>query len=566
MSGNLLDSKTVTFRELLGNGKKYKVPVYQRDYSWKEEHWEELWLDIKALVNSADIHYLGSIVLQNGNREKKIYTIIDGQQRLATLSILILAAVKVIQKFIDDGIDVDANKQRKEIIINGFLGSKDAVSLTYASKLALNETNDNFYQTYLLQFRSSPKTPNDSNGLLFKAFVYFASKLADDEKISKNGESVAKFIESVVADKLIFIQITVDNELSAYTVFETLNARGMELSATDLLKNYLFSLVKSDEDIKHIKQQWHDIAEVVGIKKLPQFLRYYLNSRQTLVRKDRLFKELKLRVNQSSGVFELLAELGKYARIYAASDDEESELWIHDNDIKSLIQEIALYDSEQHKPLLMNAYLYFSEAEFIKVLRIVRAIVFRYTVISGKNTNSLEEAYNKSAVKLYKQEIKNASGIMNELRGVYIGDEDFKNAFSMIKFDTASSKIKKLVRYILFSLENQKHNKSYPTDSSDVTIEHILPENPSQEWVETFDQEKHDTCLYRLGNLTLLEEAKNRNNAANKPFSEKKNIYQTSQYGITSELLRYSEWTERQIRERQRRLAETAATIWKADY
>ena len=566
MSGNLLDSKTVTFRELLGNGKKYKVPVYQRDYSWKEEHWEELWLDIKSLINSSDIHYLGSIVLQNGNREKKIYTIIDGQQRLATLSILILAAVKVIQNFIDNEIDVEANTQRKEIIINGFLGSKDAVSLTYASKLALNETNDNFYQTYLLQFRSSPKTPNDSNKLLFRAFEYFASKLVANELISKNGETVAKFIESVVADKLIFIQITVDNELSAYTVFETLNARGMELSATDLLKNYLFSLVKSDEDIKHIKHQWHDIAEVVGIKRLPQFLRYYLNSMQPLVRKDRLFKELRLRVNKSSGVFELLTELGKYAKIYAATDDEESELWINNCEIKKLIQEIALYDSEQHKSLLMNAYLCFSTDEFIKVLRIVRAIIFRYTVTSGRNTNSLEEAYNKSAVKIYNQEVKNASALMSELRGVYLSDEEFKNAFSMIKFDTASSKIKKLVRYILFSLENQKYNKSYPTDSSDVTIEHILPENPSQEWLEIFDREKHEASLYRLGNLTLLEEAKNRNDAANKSFPEKRDIYQTSQYGITSELSHYSEWTERQIREHQRRFAETAVTVWKADY
>ena len=95
---NLLETKTVTFREIIGNGKKYVVPLYQRDYSWKEEQWEDLWLDIDNLKGKTDVHYMGSVVLKS--EENKTFTVIDGQQRFITLSIIILAALKNIQKFI----------------------------------------------------------------------------------------------------------------------------------------------------------------------------------------------------------------------------------------------------------------------------------------------------------------------------------------------------------------------------------------------------------------------------------------------------------------------------------
>ena len=122
---NLLETKTVTFREIIGNGKKYAVPLYQRDYSWKEEQWEDLWLDIDNLKDKTDIHYMGSIVLKS--EENKTFTVIDGQQRFITLSIIILAALKNIQNFIDKKINPENNIQRKEILMNTFLGSKHLI-------------------------------------------------------------------------------------------------------------------------------------------------------------------------------------------------------------------------------------------------------------------------------------------------------------------------------------------------------------------------------------------------------------------------------------------------------
>ncbi len=565
MANNILDTKTMTFSDIIGNGKRYSVPLYQRDYSWKEENWEELWLDILNLQEDKDVHYMGSVVLQNEG--DKSFRIIDGQQRIATISILILAALKIIQNFIDNHIDVDDNTERKSIIMNTFLGSKDAVSLTYNSKLMLNENNNGFYQTYLLQLNTPLNTGkfNDSEKLMIGAFKYYLYKLEVSDH-AKDGIGISKFVEKIVGDKLLFIQITVDDELSAYTVFETLNARGLELTSTDLLKNYLFSLVTSKTDLKNLNHQWVIISKTVGIKNLPQFLRYYLNSKQKLVRADRLFKEIKNQIKKQEQVFPLLNELERYADVYVALADAESDLWKGKPIIKGIIEEICLFNSQQHKSLLMGAYFRLDETEFLKVLRIIRSIVFRYTVISGFNTNNLEDTYNKVAILVSSGQIDNASAIFKELAEVYISDEEFKNNFATKAFETRNSKVKKVVRYIFASLENQQYQKSYPLIDVDATIEHILPENPSDEWLNSFEPNMLDSATYRIGNLTLLEDKLNKKEAENKSFEQKKEVYEKSQFNITTALGDYENWDFEKIRFRQQKLANIAVTVWKISY
>ncbi|MCX7727577.1 MAG: DUF262 domain-containing protein [Chitinispirillaceae bacterium] len=234
----LFDTKTLNLAEVLGNSKIYNVPRFQRSYSWKEANWEDLWLDILALKNNEEkVHYLGTIVLQS--MDNKVFTIIDGQQRLVTLSILILACIKLLDKLIAEGKEEKENRERKEIFTNQYIGFKDPKALTYQAKLTLNEIDKDLYNAYLIQL-SKPlnisKLP-ESNRLLINAFDYFLSRL--EELKFQKGEEIVDFIEEIICSRLFFIQIVVDDTISAYTVFETLNARGVELTTTDLLKNYL---------------------------------------------------------------------------------------------------------------------------------------------------------------------------------------------------------------------------------------------------------------------------------------------------------------------------------------
>jgi uncharacterized protein with ParB-like and HNH nuclease domain len=140
---NLLDARTTNFGELMGNGKIYHVPLFQRNYAWQEENWEDLWRDIVALAENANrSHYLGAIVLQNSSDSDKRFTLIDGQQRLATLSILAIAVIDHIHQLGANNIEPEANQARREILTRTYLGDRDPRSLRYSSKLFLNEKNN----------------------------------------------------------------------------------------------------------------------------------------------------------------------------------------------------------------------------------------------------------------------------------------------------------------------------------------------------------------------------------------------------------------------------------------
>ena len=130
-TGGLLDTKTVNLNEILGNGKVYRVPIFQRDYSWEQDNWEDLWNDIEIAAQSGKAHYMGSVVLQSGSG--KDYLIIDGQQRFTTLSILALAVIDAINQLKIAGNEPTENSERFDILMRQYIGHKDPSSLTYST-------------------------------------------------------------------------------------------------------------------------------------------------------------------------------------------------------------------------------------------------------------------------------------------------------------------------------------------------------------------------------------------------------------------------------------------------
>jgi len=558
---NLLDTNTVNLNDIFANGRRYKVPVYQRDYSWQDEHWDDLWDDIKTVRQLGGVHYMGAIVLQDHG--DKSYSVIDGQQRLATLSILALAVIKRIQDLIEAGKESVPNEERKNLLMTKFVGSKDTASLHYSSKLFLNENNDSFYQSYLLQLRDpiNRHRLSDSNKLLWRAFEYFYQKVKEFFGQNVSGEALADFIDNQVAERLMFIQIVVEDELNAYTVFETLNARGLELTTTDLLKNYLLALcATSDLDRDMAKEQWQRIIQLTDLDAFPQFLRYYWNSRHDSVRKEGLFKALRQHITSREQAFSLLNNLEKYAGVYVALENPNDELWGGIREVIKRVRELKLFNITQCYTLLMEAWFKLSQPEFERVLRICSVISFRYNVIGGLNPNVQEHAYNRAARKIYQGEITKAAQVMKELKDVYPSDEGFVNSFSTKTINTKSKK--KLARYILFSLENQLAGTHRDLEDDSATIEHILPENPSQQWTQNFSHEEQATYVCRIGNLTLLETSKNSTECRNLSYSEKLPIYKTSQYVMTNSI-DYPDWSPEQIRLRQGKLAKLATAVWR---
>ena len=175
---NILNTGTTSYLELIGNGKTYRVPPYQRDYAWTQQEWEDLWNDIVELRDEPDgRHYMGALVVQaHGDRE---FFVIDGQQRLATISLLALAVIGKLQRMADKGADEERNRERATELRNRFIGEKDPASLVESSRLRLNEVDDPYYQDYLVQLRPplNPRGLPRSNALLWNCYRYFAKQI-----------------------------------------------------------------------------------------------------------------------------------------------------------------------------------------------------------------------------------------------------------------------------------------------------------------------------------------------------------------------------------------------------
>ncbi|WP_017302858.1 DUF262 domain-containing protein [Spirulina subsalsa] len=561
---NLLDTRTTTFGELLGNGKIYQVPSFQRDYSWNQENWEDLWQDILGLHSNPDAsHYMGAVVLQNSRTSDKQFTIIDGQQRLATLSIIAIAVLEKIQNLVNREQQKDENQERQEILRRNYLSDKDPRSLRYSSKIILNENNNEFYQSNLINLRKplNPRALSKSNQLLWNAFDYFCDHLEELESIVQSGEKLAEFLTDTIAKRLLFIQINVEDEFNAYTVFETLNSRGTELSSTDLLKNYLFSLFEGPDDLQEAQRQWRRIINTVQMEKFPEFLRYYLSITQSRVRRERLFKIVRESVNNRQKAFDLLDELEDYSTLFLALSNSQDEFWRDTPQNQPYIRELELFRVKQAYPSLFVAYKQFSPSDFTRLLKLVCVLSFRYTVVSRLNPNELERLYNKVAIGINQGEIKTSKQVFDQVSSLYVSDEKFRQDFSLLSISTKGQK-KKLVRYILGKLEQDLSQIQVNEDS--FSLEHILPESPSNNWRENFTDSQMEEMVYRLGNLTLLEPHLNRQ-VGNEIYPTKREVYQQSVYKLT-QTIQAEEWTPHALTTRQRDLAKRAMQVWRSDF
>jgi uncharacterized protein with ParB-like and HNH nuclease domain len=556
-----------TFRQLLGNGLLYRVPPFQRDYSWTEEEWDDLWQDILGLFeeDGEQAHYMGYLVLQSSNNKQ--FDIIDGQQRLTTISILILAALAHLQHLVNKAIDPDKNQRRKDNLQNSYIGYVDPVSLIPRSKLELNRHNNRFYQTYLVPLEPIPvRGLNASEHQLRKAFNWFRDKIA--ARSQQSGEAVAIFVDTIV-DKLFFTAISVTDELNAFKVFETLNSRGVRLSATDLLKNYLFSVIASgnthETELKALEERWERIVDELGSESFPDFLRVYWNSCHKLVRKADLFKTIRRHVTTKEQSFALMRELDRSASIYAALRNPHESIWKPEE--RRSLEQLLMFNVRQPMPMLMSAHRQFAETQrqiFTQLLQAIAVISFRYNVICNLQTQDQEQVYNNVAYKIDAGALTSLRSILDELKSVYPEDAVFKAAFTDKELKTTNSRNKKVVRYILFQLEKQVSGQDFEFESPAYNLEHILPENPSEAWSH-IDEQNQDKFVYRLGNMTPLEKKPNRA-IGNQGYAEKIAIFQESCFKITSDIPKNSEsWTEKAITTRQTQLAKIATAIWKVN-
>jgi len=217
MSATNFKTENNTYRKLIGNGLTYRIPRFQRDYSWSEDEWEDLWADILGILQEGGepAHYMGYLVLQS--QDDKSFDVIDGQQRLTTLTLVVLAAMKNLQRLVNDKTQAEQNQRRIDQIRQTYIGYLDPVTLVSRTKLTLNRNNDSYFQTYLVPLGHLPQRGfRASEHSLRKAFEWFEKRVRDYAKRQggDEGMALASLVETM-SDKLFFTVISVTDELNS---------------------------------------------------------------------------------------------------------------------------------------------------------------------------------------------------------------------------------------------------------------------------------------------------------------------------------------------------------------
>ncbi len=558
-----ISSELQSVGEIIKTDYRYLVPAYQRNFSWTKDEVEQLWNDVNdSMEENRSEYFLGTIVVTE-ERDLKERIIIDGQQRLACLIMMFSVIRTIYQENKDD---------RALEVFADFLGVRDRKSRIVEPRLTLNALNEPVFQKLVIddpnpatkKFNDESKRGSGSNRLLCEAIDFISEAIKIRAGESTRYESYLLKLEDFIRDHVVIILVKVQNEADAYLVFETLNDRGLELSISDLLKNYIFG--KALSRLNLVKKQWDEMVLILGGQNETQFLRHYWLSKYGVVRERDLYKEIKNKFENQSAVLSLMEELREAADNYAATYSDDHNRWKGaPSETRKELATLQLLNVSQFRPMLLAAFATMESAETFKLVHVALVLSMRYSIIGSLGTGNIERAYSNAALAIRQKKADTAAKVFNQLKSIYSDDTKFENDFSLKEITKP-----KVSRYILAALTNS-HDKTKVSaivdDEKLVTLEHIMPKTRTQDWQKAAqDESEYFEYVNRLGNMTLIERDKNKG-AGGLSFDKKKSMaYSKSAIIITKKLCDYKDWTIADIKDRQKALAKSAVQVWSIKY
>lgn len=416
-----------TIRDILGMSRRLEVPTYQRSFAWTKSEMDELWEDLQGvLAGDEQSYFLGPMVFVR--RDGRTLEVVDGQQRLAALSVLFAV--------IRDGYRQGQYSRKVETIESAALiQQRDLRTEEAAPILTLNETDNRLFQQIVQGGKSQSDFESlardregpDSVRLLAQAYINYYERISERTQQFTDVDTLNDYAEALL-NKIAVIEIVTTHEEAAYTLFETLNDRGIDLSLSDLLKNYLFS--KAKMRLGEVHRQWTEIMATVGQGRMTQFIRHDWMSRNGKVRQPVLYRKLKDHIKTVDDVIDYVTRLRKAADVYVALGNPGSSVWrSYGPTSRELLRQVGVFGVVQCYPLLLSAKEARSRKGFEDVLHWIVVLTMRYNIIGGKGTGNLESAYAKASPICLNKSCR-ATDIKKVLLEIYPDDEEFRSTFT----------------------------------------------------------------------------------------------------------------------------------------
>ena len=551
-----MDARKGNIFEILNGNKQFIIPVYQRFYSWDIAQCKQLWNDIVEMQKKGKVgHFVGSIVNiaeQTMPTGVQKFMIIDGQQRMTTLTLLLLALRDYAKK---NPTDTTINAVR----INNMLLKNEYESGDERYKLLLTETD----RDILMRLVEEKPILEGTKSRLIDNYKFFVDRVANMEI------QPAEIYESI--GKLQIVNITLDRSIDdAQAIFESLNSTGKELSESDLIRNYMLMELEPSEQNYVYEHLWRPIEQLFDYETqgsvMDAFFRHYLTMKLTRIPKQgRIYEEFKLyHVNCEFGTIpELCQDLLEYAKYYTDIVYKKSS----DSELRMLYEDISTLKMEVSYPFLLKIHhdcseKMITEEDLKEILKLCISYILRRSICEiPTNSHNKTFATLKNSIRSndYLNSVK-AFFILQDSYKEFPDNDKFENAF--VNRDIYNMRIR---NYILSRLENFE-NKA-PIVIENFTIEHIMPQNKhlSSEWQGSLGdgwQNVQKKYLHTIGNLTLT--AYN-SEMSDKSFMEKMNMsggFKESALRLNKYVVLQNEWNEQCIQERAHDLAEKAKLIW----
>lgn len=549
------------FKKLFSANEKICVPFFQRPYSWGKTQYIQFVDDLKRVHDEKrESYFMGSLFFIEKGKGKTAL-IIDGQQRITSATIFVCVIRDILFASADD---------RVSLIETDYLQKTDLKTREPYYKLTLGDINLDFFKKWI-QIKDKPENKiqklksesmNDSDKLIYDCYKEYHKIICGWIKELDHKKQISFLIDilETLTEKFQSLTITITDETEAFTIFETLNDRGMDLTIADLLKNYLFLILHNkidDPELRVLIGKWDSMIVKLG-DSITSFFKHYWNSHNNPISEKEIYRTLKEKIKSIGEVKTFLNKIFEESEVYYYLLNPEHVYW-KNKQIENLLNEISRLGMRQCLPLLMGAKFKLPVSEFTKVIDSCVGLSFRYSTVCNLHNNKLEGHYSSIANNIRNGKVTKISEIRKSLKELDPTDEIYSEFFKNLTYKKNTSP-----RYILCKINDSLDMGKEILGSDEITLEHIIPEIPNDEWKEFMKNNKINPqeVVYKLYNMTILGKEYNEKASSNS-FQNKLQMYKNSKLLINCKLQKYTIWTQEQMNDWGNYLLIKSKEIWK---